>query len=180
MPMIVGKKIKLKWGNKGTAITMEDEMSTCRETCSFLPTEGNFNNVHGKSLKMATVWDYNRHVVKQTNFTAWPLKWIWKKILFCLLDFTILRHFMILASCSSILSHWLFRLSMVKALIEEKERVPWTQTKRQERQTPSTSQLKRLHQKLAGFWREENLVLCMLLWNKQTRVKFKCPECKLG
>ena len=55
MPMIVGKKIKLKWGNKGTAITMEDEMSTCRETCSFLPTEGNFNNVHGKSLKMATV-----------------------------------------------------------------------------------------------------------------------------
>ena len=98
--------------------------------------------MHGKSLKLATVSDYNRHVGKWTNLTAWSWKWTRKKILFCLLDFTILSHFIIHASCISILSHWLFRLTMVRVLTEEKKSVPWTQTTRQERQTPSTSQLK--------------------------------------
>jgi hypothetical protein len=70
-------------------------------------------------------------VGKWTNLTAWPLKWARKKILFCLLDFTILSHFIILVSCSSILSHWLFIPTIVRALTEEKKRVPWTQTTRQ-------------------------------------------------
>jgi hypothetical protein len=111
----------------------------------FLPTEGNFNNVHRKSLKLATVWDYNRHVGKWTNLMAWPLIWWRKKIHFWFLDFTIHSHFIILASCSSTLCHWLFRMTMVRALIEENERVPWIQTTRQERQTPSTSQVKTLY-----------------------------------
>ena len=142
-------------------------------------TEHNITTCYGKSLKLATVWDYNTHVGKWTNLTAWPLKWTKNKILFCHLDFTILSHFIILAPCSSILSHWLFRLTMVTVLIEGKERVPWTQTTRQERQTPSTSQLKRLYTRCSWLlkWREFGAVYATL---KQTRATFKCPECKLG
>jgi hypothetical protein len=90
----------------------------------FLPIEGNFNIVHGKSLKLATLSNYNTHVGKWTNLNAWSLKWTRNKIFFCLLDFTLLSHFIILASCSSILSHRLFRMTRARVLIEEKERVP--------------------------------------------------------
>lgn len=103
----------------------------------------------------------------RTNLTAWPLIWWRKKTLFCFLGFTILSHFIILTSCSSTLCHWLFRLTMVRALTEENERVPWIQITRQERQTSSTSQLKRLYTRsMLAF--EGNRIWHCASYSKQT------------
>ena len=50
----------------------------------------------------------------------------------------------ILTSCGSKLSHWLFRVMVMSDLILETGRVPRTRITRQERQSPSISQLNRL------------------------------------
>jgi len=55
--------------------------------------------------------------------SRWTLKWV-KKLFFLLLDLTILNSFTILASCGSRLSHSQFRMTLVKDLIQEAERVP--------------------------------------------------------
>lgn len=61
MPTSTGQKMKLKWGDTDAWVGIHDShgMERCNinmlTNMLFLPAKGNFNNVHGKSLKLATV-----------------------------------------------------------------------------------------------------------------------------
>jgi hypothetical protein len=129
---------------------------------------GNFYNVHGKSM-ISPVWDW--HMGKMDKFdcmmnlhsiSRWPWDWT-RKLFFCLLEFTVLNRFVILASCDSKLSHWPCRLTLVRDLIQGTGGMPWTQTTREERQASSISQLQRLdtRQQMLALGREEDWVPCM-------------------
>lgn len=107
--------------------------------------------------------------------------WQWTKNLFFYpLDLILLNCFIILASCGSKLSHWQFRLTLVRKLLQEVGMFPQSQTTRQEWQTPSDSQLKILDTR---HWPLEcNRIWCHLCSakSKETSTKFKCPQCSTG
>ena len=80
------------------------------------------------------------HDKNTCSFSRWIWRWAMKPF-FHLLDLTILNIFISLVSSGSKLSLQKFRLTLARDLIQETRRVPWPQTERQKRQTPSTSQL---------------------------------------
>ena len=114
--------------------------------------ECNFCDQHGKGMKLAIIQDYNRHMKyvdksdHMTNsYSVSRRTCIWtKKLFFHLMDLTILNSFIILASCGSKLSHWQFRLTLERDLIQEAGRVPQPQPTRWRRRAPSTSHIQRL------------------------------------
>jgi len=89
-------------------------------------------------MKLAIIQDYNRHMKyvdksdHMTNsYSVSRRTCIWtKKLFFHLMDLTILNSFIILASCGSKLSHWQFRLTLERDLIQEAGRVPQPQPTR--------------------------------------------------
>jgi hypothetical protein len=116
------------------------------------PLECNFCDQHGRAMKPAIIQDINRHmrcVDKSDRMTnsysisrrtcAWT-----KKLFFHLMDLTILNSFIIHASCGSKLSHWQYRLTLVRDLIQDAGRVPQPQPAGWRRQAPSTSHIQRL------------------------------------
>jgi hypothetical protein len=89
----------------------------------------------------------------------------------------------ILSSCGSELSHWLFRVMFMSDLILETGRVPRTRTTSQERQSPSISQLNRLDTRYIKHWPLEWKTTGSCAYspiNKTTRLKFRCLECNIG
>jgi len=109
------------------------------------PAQCNFCDNHGKTLKSAivpTVQDYITHmgyVVKSDHMmNSYSIsRWTWKlkkKLFFHLLYIINFNRFIILASCSPKLPHWLFRLTMVRDLLQE-------EITGCRRQAPSISQL---------------------------------------
>jgi hypothetical protein len=71
--------------------------------------------------------------------------WKWTKNLFLhLLDLTIPKQFVLLASCGAKVAHRDFRLTFIKDLIQEAGRFPWIQTAFSGRPTPSIGKLTRL------------------------------------
>jgi hypothetical protein len=77
------------------------------------PLEGNFCDEHGKTMKLAIIQDYNRHMgyVDKSDHMTYSYSssrrtWKWtKKLFFHLMDLAILNSFIVLASCGSKLSH---------------------------------------------------------------------------
>ena len=160
-------EIKTKVKGNMTAIVWKDKWNVnilMNMQCP--PLQGNFCDKHGKAVKPAIIQDYSRHMgylgksdqMLNSN-SRWTLKWV-KKLFFLLLDLTILNSFTILASCGSRLSHSQFRMTLVKDLIQEAERVPWPQPTRQSRQAPPTSQLKRLDLRHIRHWLMQNKRIC--------------------
>jgi hypothetical protein len=128
------------------------------------PLEGNFWGKHGWDVKLATVQEYIRHMgyaevadwlgsgQRSYSSTFWTL------------PLSIVNSCNILPSYGSKLSHWLFRLTLVRDLPQEPGKVPRPQTTRQRRQAPTTSQLRRLNSRHNGQW----LMQCKRIW---------CCEC---
>jgi hypothetical protein len=112
------------------------------------------------------------------SISRWPLKWT-KKLHFCLLDCTILNCLIILASCSSKLLHLLFRLTLVRDLIEETGSVPWTWTTRQERQALSTSHLKG-HDTKHTLAFEGNRIWCYACYSKTNKNEIQATRMQCG
>jgi hypothetical protein len=86
----------------------------------------------------------------------------------------ILNSFIILASCDSTLSHPQFKLTLVRDLIQEAERVPQPQTASQKRQAPSTNQIQRLKtQQTLAHVVKGNLVPCAFHQNQRNKYKIQ-------
>jgi hypothetical protein len=89
------------------------------------PLECNFCDQHGKAMKLALIQDYNGHMKyvdksdRMTNsYSINRRTCIWtKKLFFHLVDLNILP------SCSSKLSHWQFRLTLERDVIQEAGKV---------------------------------------------------------
>ena len=90
------------------------------------PSEGNFRDEHGNTIKPAIVADYNRHMGyvdkadrMANSYTANPRTWKWtKKLLFHLLDMTILNSYILLSTCGGKkISHRDFRLTLVREML---------------------------------------------------------------
>ena len=137
------------------------------------------------------VQDYNRYmgyVDKSDHMmnsycvsSSWTWKWT-KKTFLHLLDLTVLNSFIILTSCGSKLSHWHFRLTLVRALVQVAGRMPQPQTTRQRRQAPSTSQIQRLDLGHDRHWLIQcKRILCHVCCTKniERRTKYKCLECSI-
>jgi hypothetical protein len=150
------------------------------------PPEGNICDEHGNALKPMIVHDCNRHmgyVDKSDCMTkSYSIgSWTWK----CLLDLTILNSFIIIVSCGSEFSHRLFRLAIIRDIIQEAGQVPQPQTTRHGRQASSMNQLTRLdiRHRHSIHWRlEGKRIQCFVCSanNKEIRAKFRCPECSVG
>jgi len=89
--------------------------------------EGNSCDGHGKAVKLVIIQDYSRHMgyvdksdhmMNSYAISRWTWEWI-KKIFFHLLDLTILNSTIILASFGLKLSHWQFKLPLVRDLTQE-------------------------------------------------------------
>ena len=87
------------------------------------PREGNYCDEHGNAIKPAIVADYNRHMgyADNTDRMANSYKtsrrtWKWtKKLLFHLLDLTIVNSYILLSSCGGKkISHRDFRLTLIR------------------------------------------------------------------
>jgi hypothetical protein len=108
-----GKKLKWDdtktrvWGNK-TATIWKDKRNVNMMDMHHPPAEGNLYDGHGNTLRPATVQDYNMHTVVDKSdimTNSYSIKrhtWKWtKKLLFHLLDLSILNSFTILTSHDS-------------------------------------------------------------------------------
>ena len=116
--------------------------------------EGNFCDDHGKAMKLAIIQDCNRHMgyvdesdcmMNYYSVSRWTWKWT-KKPFFHPLELTILNSFIILTSRGSKLLHRQFKLTLVRALVQEAGRVPRPQTTRQGGQALPPSKYKDLTQ----------------------------------
>ena len=141
--------LRLRW-----KVTWQPEYGRTLTIMRSLPLEGNFYDEHGKAVKLAIIPDYNRHIgyvdkldcmTNSYSISRWTWKWT-KKPFFHILDLTILNSFIILTSHGSKLSHWQFRLTLVKALVQKAGRVPQPQTTRPKRQALPRSKYKDLTQ----------------------------------
>jgi len=119
-----------------------------------LPLEGNFYDEHGKAMQPTRIQKYNRHMrsvdksdcmIKSYSISRWTWKWT-KKPFFHPLELTILNSFIILTSRGSKLLHRQFKLTLVRALVQEAGRVPRPQTTRQGGQALPPSKYKDLTQ----------------------------------
>ena len=109
----------------------------------------------------------------------WNLK---KNLFFHLLELTIPNSFSILASCGSKLSHKLFRLTLVRDLIQKMGRVPQNQTTKQERRAPPINQLNRLDTRHNKHWPLEGRTGCRACSaiNKSTKNEIQVSRMQHG
>ena len=104
-----------------TAVVWKDKRDVCLLTnIHDPPTEGNYCDEQGNTIKPAIVAVYNRHMghVDNTdrmanNYTASRCTWKWtKKLFFHLLDLAIVNSYVLSSSCGGEkISHRDFRLS---------------------------------------------------------------------
>ena len=98
---------------------------------------------------------------------------------FCNLQFSSV---IILAFCGSKLRRILFKVTLVKELLQEMGRLPQNQTTTRERQAPPISQLNTLDPRHNKHWllegKRTRCRACSAI-NNVIRTKFKCPECNM-
>ena len=122
-----------------TAILWPEKIDVCMLTnIHNASAEGNFCNEGGKAIKPQIVMDYNHHMVCVDNgdrmassysISRRTYKWT-KKLLFYLLDLTILNSYILHSSCGGKkMSHRAFRFTLVSNLLahagpERRLRIP--------------------------------------------------------
>jgi hypothetical protein len=96
------------------------------------PTNGNFCDEHGNAIKPEIIQDYNRHMGyvdlcdRLTNSYAIQ-RCTWKgtkRLLFHLLDMTIVNIVLLLTACGTKITHRDFRLSLMQNLIQRAGSLP--------------------------------------------------------
>jgi hypothetical protein len=112
---------------------------------------------------------YQTHGICGGSRLAW--KWT-KKLFFHLLDLTIVNSCNILASYGSKLSHWQFRLTMVRDPPPAPGRVAPPQTTRQRRQAPSMIQVRTLNLRHNRHWlMQRKRIWCCVCSTKKQRTR---------
>ena len=109
------------------AVVWRDKKDVCLLTnIHDPPTEGNYRDEDGNSIKLAIVTDYNRHMGHVDNadrmansYTASRRIWKWtKKLFFHLLDLAIVSSYILLSSCGGKkISHRDFRLTLIRKML---------------------------------------------------------------
>ncbi|KAG8237697.1 hypothetical protein J437_LFUL016262 [Ladona fulva] len=105
--------------------------------------------------------------------------WKWtKKVFFHLMDVTVLNSFILSKSLGNEISHRMFRLKMVRDLLEKVGN--WTETKHRWRPNPSDANITRLDAKVMGHWPEKTSKLgCHVCSTKKLirHTNIRCIKC---
>jgi hypothetical protein len=154
------------------------------------PANGNFCDEHGNAIKPEIIQNYNRHVSyvdlgdRMTNSYSIQ-RWTWKgtqRLLFHLLDMTIVNIFLLLTACGTKITHRDFRLSLMRNLIERAGSLPHPRPPLG-RPFVSQKQVTWLEVNFSSHWPfPSSRLYCWACSARaiKKRVQVKCKKCDLG